>query len=338
MTSTRRSSVNLAFVHMHARMLAARDRVASSGAVRAMSRATALSIALSSDRRRRRSRRVRAAFTLIIGIVLLIGASCRLRAQEWRTVDVARQRMDSSGAGIKVRFGVGSLLLAAITGPYLYHMQLRYDASRAEPRSSWDAASRTATLGMTSNGMRWASGRNTEAANMVLGLSSASPLDLSIELGATESTLDLTGLWLRSLDVRSGASATRIRFTTPSVHPIERIEIETGVAQFTVEQLANSGARIVRVRGGLSLVELDLTGSWQRDMALELDLSLGRGELTVPKALGVRVTTERASSMLSVEGLKKVGDAWESDGFATAERKLAVSVHSSIGALSITRR
>ena len=333
-----RSAVNMAFVRMHARMVATRERVTSSGAFRSASRATARSLAATQDRRRRRSRRVRAAFSVVIAALLLVGVSCRLHGQQWRTLNVARQQLDSSPLAVKVRYGTGRLTLAAAPTPYLYHMQLRYDAARAEPRAQWDAASRTVTLGVANSGVRWTSGRNTDLATMALGLSPSVPLDLSVEVGAAESTLDLSGLWLRTLDVRSGASATRIRFCTPSGHPVDRIEIESGAAQFTAERLANSGAKDVIIHGGLSLVELDLTGAWQRDMALSLDLAMGKGELTLPMSVGVRVTVDHASSMLRIEGLKKVGNIWESDGFASAAHKLVVSVHSSVSSLSITRR
>ncbi|MBI2795949.1 MAG: hypothetical protein HYX65_04500 [Gemmatimonadetes bacterium] len=321
--------MNIRFVHLYQRVAKARDRSHDSRELRAM---------MPGRLARRRSRRRRALLSVALATALIVAGSCQLHAQQWRSVDVARQQHDTLPVAVKVRFTTGRLALGTVPAPYLYRMQLRYDAARGEPRTAWDPVSRTATLGVSTGSASWSGGRGREAGTMTLGLSRTAPIDLSIEVGATESTLDFSGLWLNTLSIRSGASETIVRFSSPNAHAVDRVDVETGAARFAAQQLANSGARHVTVRGGLSLVELDLTGTWRRDMTVDLDLAMGKGELTVPAAVGVRVTTEGSTMSSPVEGLKKVGNAWESDGFASAERKLIVTSRTTIGGLSVRRQ
>ena len=283
-------------------------------------------------------RRGRLLFSLVLAAVLLVVGSCRLHGQEWRTVDVARQLRDTLPVAIKVQYAAGHLAVGAAPAPLLYRMQLRYDASRSAPMTGWDTTSRTATLGASAAQVSWRTGRSSDAGRMVLGLARSVPIALSIDVGAAEATLDLSGLWLSSLDVRCGASETTLRFATPSAHPLDHVTIETGAAHFSAAQFANSGARSVLIRGALTLVELDLTGSWQRDMQLDLELSLGKAELTVPVAVGVRVTPEGGALSAGIEGLTKVGAVWETDGFAAAAHKLTVRSRATISGISVVRR
>ena len=321
--------MNFRFVHLHQRLAKARDRTHDSREMRAM---------MPGRLARRRSRRVRAVLSVGLATVLLVAGSCQLHAQQWRVVDVARQQHDTLPVAVKVHFTIGRLQLGAAPAPYLYRLQLRYDAARGEPSTTWDENSRTATLGVTAARGSWSTGRKHDGGTMTLGLSRTAPIDLSVEVGATESSLDFSGLWLNSLGIRSGASETTVRFSIPSAHPVDHIAIETGAARFSAVLLANSGARAISVRGGLSLVELDLTGAWRRDMQVELDLAMGKAEITVPRVVGVRVTSEGSTLSPNVSGLRPVGGAWETEGFATAERKLTVLSKTTLGEVRILRQ
>lgn len=312
--------MNLHFVRLQARLAKSRERAFRPSAGL-----------------RRRVRSGAAAFLVLGGALLALLPSCAA-GQGWRSVDVARTVVDSQPVAVQVKYAAGRLTVRGADAPYLYRMQLRFDESRSKALSAFDPARRLHTLGISGENITWSPGKRGEAGAMTLALTRAVPLDLSFELGATQSTLDLTAMRLRTLSVRSGASATSVRFDAPSATLMDRIDVDAGAAAFKVTGLANAGAAKIEVTGGLGLVELDFSGVWRRDAELTLTLAVGGGEITVPGAVGVRVVAEKTLGSYQFDGLAQVGGAWESEGFADAKHKLLVHATTTLGSLKFVRR
>ena len=286
---------------------------------------------------RRRSARRGTSLALGAAALVLLLPSCAA-GQSWHAIDVARMARDSQPLAVKVRYGAGRFTLRGAESPYLYRMQLRYDDRRSKPVSRWDLASRTLTVGLEGGDMKWSSGKRNEAGDMTLALARTVPMDLSLELGATESTLDLSGIRLRTVSIKSGASATKVRFDAVTASPVERIDVDAGAAAFQAIGLANSGVARMVVNGGLGLIELDFNGVFRRDVELDLTVAVGGAEITVPTDLGVRIFGEKTFGTFDFEGLTQVGNTWETPGFADAKHKLVVRAKTAVGALKLVRR
>ena len=288
--------------------------------------------------RRRRVRSGAAAFVALGGVLLALLPSCAA-GQGWRAVDVARTVTDSQPVAVQVRYGAGQLTVRGADAPYLYRMQLRYDETRSKAVNTFDPARHLLTLGISGDHLRWSPGKRSEAGEMTLALTRAVPMDLSLELGATESTLDLTGMRLRTLSVKSGASATSVRFDAASATLMDRIDVDAGAAAFKATGLANAGAAKIEVTGGLGLVELDFSGVWRRDAELSLTLAIGGGEITVPGDVGVRILSEQTLGSRDFAGMTQVADgAWETPRFADAKHKLVMRAKTTMGTLKLVRR
>ncbi len=312
--------MNLAFVRLHART-----------AVTRAARARPFTL-------RRRPRRLTSVALGAAGVLLALLPSC-VGAQAWRSVDVSRQLQDSTAVAVKVQYGAGRLTLRGAEAPFLYRMELRYDEERGKSVSTWDAANRTLTVGVDGANMRWSGYKKSEGGTMSLALSRTVPMDLSLDLGATESTLDLSGLRLKTLVIRSGASETKVRFDAASNTPMDRIEVDAGAAAFHATGLANSGVAKLIVTGGVGFVDLDFGGVWKRDIELVLTLAVGGGELTVPSDVGVRLSGQKTLGSYDLEGMRQVGNGvWETSGFSEAKRKLNVQANTTMGSLKIVRR
>ncbi len=87
-----------------------------------------------------------------------------------------------------------------------------------------------------------------------LGLTGEVPLDLRVEMGAARAVLDLTDLQLRRLDLRMGASETRLRL--PAAAGRTAVTAETGAASLAIEVPQGVAARI-RMRMALGSVVVD---------------------------------------------------------------------------------
>ena len=87
-----------------------------------------------------------------------------------------------------------------------------------------------------------------------VGLPADVPLDLKLDTGASRAVLDLRDLRVRSLDLQTGASDTRVLL--PKAAGITSVRAQAGAASLTIEVPAGVAARI-RTRMGLGSSQID---------------------------------------------------------------------------------
>jgi len=269
-------------------------------------------------------------------VAATLGASS-LTAQSWRSLDVARQLADSSPTAVQVVYGTGMFGLRGTSNPLLYHMQLRYDATRSQPRHAFDPATRKLQLGVQKSDVRFTGRSDNEDGRLQLELSRVTPLDLSLDLGAVEADLDLTGLKLSRLQIESGASEGKLRFDSLNATPMSVLQVSLGAASFRGERLANANARDIRVDAGVGNVELDLGGQWTQDIDLKVEVTLGIVTIHVPSDVGVHVSVRKTLASFDHEGLIERDGAWVSRNWESAPRKLRISAETVFGKLTIDK-
>jgi len=120
-------------------------------------------------------------------------------------------------------------------------------------------------------------------------LGSSVPLDLSIQVGAGESTLNLGGLDLTRLTIDTGAASSNVDLTGNWQHDVD-VSISAGVGELTVTLPAEMG---VRVNADTAVVSVTTSGLTQdgggyvnsafgtASYTLTLDLEAGVGSVTL---------------------------------------------------------
>ena len=178
-----------------------------------------------------------------VGVWFVIGAILPFGARP--TEELAVPLDGVAAANVRIRFGAGELavrrsqpgrlvdgmfrggVVKRDVGPG--QIELRQDTSFGMPvldhRSDWD-----------------------------VGLTGDVPLDLRLDTGASRSLLDLSDLLLRSLELHTGASETRVRL--PRAAGATAVRAEAGAASLTLEVPAGVAARI-RSRMGLGSTQVD---------------------------------------------------------------------------------
>jgi hypothetical protein len=274
----------------------------------------------------------------IRGCALLLVAASTAQSQTWRTLDVSRQLRDSSAHHILVRYGAGRFSLQPTSDPVLYSMQLRYDEERTTPMHEYDAGDRSVMLGVSQQSVRWA--RNMRAKNageMRLGLSRDVPLDLELELGATEARVDAGGLTLNNLRIQTGAASAALDFSAPNRARMRHLDIQLGAADFKILNLGNANVASVRVDGGVGGVNLDFGGEVREDVSVEANVALGKLTLRLPEDVGVRVELQRLLASFDHPGLRKRGGAYYSENWDSAPVRVRVRAETVFGAVEIDR-
>jgi hypothetical protein len=259
-------------------------------------------------------------------------------AQAWRTLDVSRQLRDSSEHRVRVRYGAGRFSLRPTTEPVLFSMQLRYDEERTQPLHEYDADERSVTLGVSGQTVRWSRhASDREVGEMRLGLSGAVPMDLELELGATQARVDAGGLALNNLRIQTGAADAVLDFSSPNRMRMRHLDVELGAAGFVITNLGNANVSSIRVQGGVGSVDLDFGGALKRDVSVEANVALGKLTLHVPQDVGIRIEVQKILASFDHHGLTKRGRAYYSDNWDTAKVLMRVRAETVFGAIEIER-
>jgi len=219
----------------------------------------------------------------------------------------------------------------------LYDAKLRYDADRFTPVHRYEPRTGLLRLGLESIGRAGirVTSRNQLEQVARFEFAPAVPLSLEAALGASEAVLDLGGLTLTDLLVRSGATRGTVEFTSATRGECRQATFVLGAAELLVLHLANAGCGRVRVEGGIGRAVLDFGGAWRRDVQVEATLAMGSLTLRIPRGVGVQVTAERFLTRLAIDGLVRDGDRWRTPGFVEADRKLSLELKASVSGIEI---
>lgn len=271
--------------------------------------------------------------TLPAALALLLAGVAPAAAQSWRTVTVSRQRSGEASLDVAVEYGAGHFRLRPGGNGLLYRMQLRYDEERFEPVAEYDDGS--LRLGVDGIGHDLHVGKDRDGGDMELELAPGLPMELALELGAVRADMDLGGLAISELRVKTGASESRLDVPTPNPTAMRRASFEVGAADFTARHLGNLDAQDVEVSAGVGSVTLEFTGRWRRDADVSVDMGLGSLELRFPRGLGVKVEKSTFLTSFDSQGLIKRGDAYYSPDWEDAERRVTVGVDAAFGSVSV---
>lgn len=272
-------------------------------------------------------------------VVLLLNASLgTLQGQTLRSYSVSRQVAAAQPPlRASLEFGAGRVLLRAGTGSSLYDARFRYDADRFTPVHQYDPRTGVLRLGLESVGRSGIRVTNRGHLEQVARFEFAADVPLSLEasLGASDAVLDLGGLTLESLTVRSGATRGTIDIATPTLGTCRQATFLVGAAELLAMRLANAGCSTIRVEGGVGRAVLDLSGNWRSDVRIEASLAMGSLTLRIPRGVGVQVTAEKFLTRLKVAGLERDGDVWRTAAFDDAARKVSLDLKANVAGVDI---
>lgn len=261
-------------------------------------------------------------------------------AQTLRNYDYARPLRGERQLRAVVEFAAGRMLVQAGPAGRLYGLSLKYDAERFQPIGTYNPAAAEVHLGVA----------NLGGGGLRVNLKSALPqvavvefpvsvdLTLDVTVGAAEGTLDLGGLRIADLDLKSGASRTAISFAAPNAGSCRTAQMTSGAGELTITSAGNSGCRSWRFDGGVGAVTVDLSGAWPADARMVMNMALGGVTLRAPKDLGIVVREGGFLSGFNASGFTKNGKTYTSANYATARRHVEVELQSALGGVTVEWR
>jgi hypothetical protein len=128
------------------------------------------------------------------------------------------------------------------------------------------------------------------------------PLDLSLQIGATDATLNLGGLAVHSLTLKGGATEATLRFDSANTIRMESMDLKVGAADFHARGLANARAKHIAIKGAAGDIDLSFDGTWSNDVTLDSRVYFGHMRIHVPPNIQVYSTAKAILGEVSDAG------------------------------------
>jgi len=159
------------------------------------------------------------------------------------------------------------------------------------------------------------------------------PLDLTLQAGAYDATLDLSGLSLTNLAIRDGASNSKVTFDTANPVVMQEFTYKTGASNVSLTGLANANFQQMTFTGGAGKATFDFGGSLQQDMSVRITAAAGEVVIIVPQ--GTRCSVDKVGELATVNyqsGWLQNGNTYSTEGQGY---QITIEANVSVGNLSL---
>ncbi|WP_179222967.1 toast rack family protein [Pontibacter ummariensis] len=208
---------------------------------------------------------------------------------------------------VRIEVPAGVLQVKA-TGSNFLDTQVQYGQPSWKPSLHLNKNNGVADLRLTQKDIT--DGEDNNDNKWTLNLSKNIPTALYLEMGAGESSLDLSNSQVRQLDVQAGAVALDIN-------------------------LSKSQLRQADIKAGVGELNLDLRGDWDHDLTVDIAGGIGEINLKLPQHTGVRLKTSGLGSQ-DLAGLKDAGSYYKNDALGKARHTITLNVTGALGSINVT--
>jgi hypothetical protein len=272
-------------------------------------------------------------FAVPLGLLLL--ASCHVIREpaDMQTLRESRPVGAVKELVVDLEFDVGKLEIVKTSGE-LFAFDLDYDRNRYDARFNFDEGERASmSLDVDSRGGVGPGGGDDN--ELRLQLTDSVPLDLNLSAGVSESTLDMTGIRVRSLRLRGGVGKTDLTFDKPSGQPLNSLDVESGVGELIIHGLGNAQVERLDLSGGVGHTELDFTGDLGATHTdAKIKVGVGGVKLRIPRDADVEIEAEGSFlSHIKAPSFERNGNSYIHRGGGAA--KLRIRVESGVGGVEV---
>lgn len=139
--------------------------------------------------------------------------------------------------------------------------------------------------------------------------------DLDIEAGVYTGIYELSGLPIRRLEIREGASDTKIYFNTPNPIELERFSLKTATSTVDMIGLGNANFSSFIFEGVGGDFYFDFAGTLQQDANVSLKSGVCNLKIAIPAGMNVIIKNKGAVSNITTQGTWTAnGDTYTTTG------------------------
>jgi len=268
-------------------------------------------------------------------------SSCAVSLDGWegdanfKTLQSSEPSGEETLIDARVELNIGELSVQAAQDNKLYELDLFYDENSFEPRVDLRREGDVAHFDFELSGEGKLSRKIGKTA-LNLGFSADTPLRLGVRTGVSESEINLSGMSIRELEIEAGVGETHLIMVTPNQGNCDRVDIRSGVGEFTAKGLGNLGFSRFKFQGGLGGTVLDFAGDWAVAGDVVIQVGVGGLRVLLPREIGVELRTSKSFlSGVSMSGFDRKGDVYYSQNYDEAGTQIKVEVNAGIGGVEI---
>jgi len=128
------------------------------------------------------------------------------------------------------------------------------------------------------------------------------PMRLEITAGDYEGDLDLSGLTLLGLTIKSGAGATDVVFKSANPGQMDRLRCETGESTVSMTGLGNANFKSMEFKGGPGSYSFDFAGQVRTQAKVRITTGKGAVRILVPVGTAASITVKGSGTEVVTEG------------------------------------
>lgn len=113
------------------------------------------------------------------------------------------------------------------------------------------------------------------------------PLELDVTLREGGSEVDLSGLWLTSLDFDFARGGVNLQISEPLKEPMDRMTLHGSMGGFNAQGIGNASPRELTVDFRMGGINLDLRGQWMQDADIRIKWNMGGVNVILPPDLAI---------------------------------------------------
>jgi hypothetical protein len=128
------------------------------------------------------------------------------------------------------------------------------------------------------------------------------PIDLTINAGAYEGKLDLSGLSISNLQISDGASKATVQFNTLNPVEMDEFTYKTGASNVELMGLGNANTKNIHFDSGVGSYTLDFSGDIQNDMFVRIQSGMSDITIVIPENARAKVELTNGLSNVDANG------------------------------------
>ncbi|HCS38616.1 MAG: toast rack family protein [Anaerolineaceae bacterium] len=125
------------------------------------------------------------------------------------------------------------------------------------------------------------------------------PIDLTINAGAYEGKLDLSGLSITNLQISDGASKSTIQFDSLNPVAMDELSYKTGASDVELLGLGNANTEKIYFDSGVGSYTLDFSGDIQNDIYVRIQSGMSDMTIIIPD--NARASVEFTSGLSNID-------------------------------------
>jgi hypothetical protein len=162
------------------------------------------------------------------------------------------------------------------------------------------------------------------------------PIDLTVNAGAYEGNLDLSGLSITNLRISDGASKAVVKFDTLNPVEMDELSYKTGASDVELLGLGNANTKNIYFDSGVGSYTLDFSGDIQKDIYMRVQSGMSDMTIIIPDNARAIVELNNGLSNIDATGTWTIsGSSYEC---GTTGPLITISLDMAVGNLQLKQQ